>query len=276
MGYNSGRTGDETKTLLNKADNHALYKGTVTLNNDVPQIITEGAVIVGAAGSNCEVTDIVSNTSLWGKQCVVQVGSTGATSLVELSIPSGNYVTTDNTQQTITGVKAFINGISFASSLGPGTTGIMRDGNAGVKISGMYIDLTNTMGVVTHTLVYNNTDTHGLAVPNTASWSASKTIATTEDCGTKLYKHELIKSNDSLMAIFISWDPTPLTSSGTGQDILNLYDNSVKACRDTGALMLKAYLSSNTFYYIAVTNEGTPSTYTIASASIDHDTVTPL
>ena len=110
MGYNSGRSGDETKTLLNKVENHALYKGTATLAEDTPQSIGENHLIVGAFGNNCEVTDIISNTSLKGKVVGVGVDNSGFASLQELPSASNIQAGIINTEdQTFAGKKTFTN-----------------------------------------------------------------------------------------------------------------------------------------------------------------------
>ena len=110
MGYNSGRTGDETKTLLNKVENHALYKGTATLAGDTPQSIGEDHLIVGTSGNNCEVTDLISNTSLRGKVLGVGVNSNGYALLQELPPASDTQAGVINTEaQTFAGLKTFAN-----------------------------------------------------------------------------------------------------------------------------------------------------------------------
>ena len=110
MGYNSGRTGDGTKTLLNKVENHALYKGTATLAEDTPQSIGENHLIVGTSGNNCEVTDLISNTSLRGKVLGVGVNSNGYALLQELPPASDSQAGVVNTEaQTFAGLKTFTN-----------------------------------------------------------------------------------------------------------------------------------------------------------------------
>ncbi len=126
MGYESGRTGDQTKILLNKVDNHALYKGTASLTNDTQANIAANALVVGV-GLGCEITDEIADPSLRDKNAIVNISATGKGILVPVN---GQVVTTEG-DQTISSVKkitsTFNNGIGqleigkIEGSIAPGS-----------------------------------------------------------------------------------------------------------------------------------------------------------
>ena len=78
---------------------------------------------------------------------------------------------------------------------------------------------------------------YGLALPSTSGWTANKTIATTDQCGTKLYKHKIkFDNNGSTNYLeFISLNPTPINDSHALEcrltEIISIFssDNSGKA-----------------------------------------------
>ena len=145
MGYDSGRSGNATKTLLNQVENHDLHKGNATLNNDVAASIAANAIIFGV-GNGCEVTDAVTDSSLYNTQAIIAINGSGKALLQTATIPSASMVTTTgseaitingstlnvmtrDTSQTISGSKTFssvsisgnLTGNNYVVALGTGT-----------------------------------------------------------------------------------------------------------------------------------------------------------
>ena len=65
MGYNSGRSGDETKTLLNQVQYNALKMGPMATTEapSTTPAIGEDVIVLGASNSDCSVKSIMSSTA---------------------------------------------------------------------------------------------------------------------------------------------------------------------------------------------------------------------
>lgn len=251
MGYNSGRTGDQTKILLNKVDNHALYKGTVALENDVPASLAANALII-AKGIGCEVTDVIDNTSLLNKQAVINISNNGKATLTALNgnVAEDNAVVHKGTSsspsvETIYGTKTFEDKIKL-NWTDPTETDIDRtsqiianqkgltaknmyvgqfeynfiDGNslsdpqvAAIKLSAKSVGTREYRINLAHpNSSVSGVDWYSLKLPLVGSTGSPATLATTEDCGTKLYKHTLTIYTSGPTLEIISLKSTPYSS----------------------------------------------------------------
>lgn len=109
-----------------------------------------------------------------------------------------NYVTTDSTQ-VIFGNKTFSDQTDFV-----GQVNIWDDAHI--------------------TVLKNGDGNYGLLVPSSTTWTNNKTIATTEDCGTKLYRHHIVAIEHDMDTIEFDIISTLNTQI---LDETHLYDNVI-------------------------------------------------
>ncbi len=160
MGYNSGRTGDATKTLLNKIDNHALYKGTAVLDGDVAASLLANSVVIGT-GTGCQVTDTLGS-AWYNKKAIISINSSGKTTIEE-----ADYVNKD-TDQIIAGNKTFSGTTSLSNTTISASGGIPLHIDAGSAYADIEIggtSATNNFGISNGTITkYGNTQGNGVSL----------------------------------------------------------------------------------------------------------------
>ena len=111
---------------------------------------------------------------------------------------------------------------------------------------------------------------YGLELPDSGEWTSNKTIATTEDCGTKLYKHDIVNSF-GMHIYLITHTSSPYTSFPelNGSELIGGYISG-------STTMYKIFYITST-HFVGITGNGfesvAKSTYEIGTLV---DTVTPL
>ena len=124
-------------------------------------------------------------------------------------------------------------------------------------------------------LLTPNNLNYGITMPDTTSWTANKIMATIDDCGTKLYKHEIVPSDTTNVSkiTLVSVSSTPLTDwYGTS---LHDFISAVITYQGTDATILyysTSYPGGNLSVNL-VDNSGSIASVTVGAFT---DTVTAL